>query len=150
MRSYISTINYAMLFLATKPINELVEIKYYENCNCFNIRPYHHLIDANGSAHLSFYPFVTGSQAGRNFMQILIFLTKAKKRTNGLFIRCIYISSTKHSWLPVTFYAFFFYFFFVPYTRSLSFTISLTRSPVSSFSFSNFLRADSWPSTFGL
>lgn len=38
------------------------------------------LWNANGSAHLSSHSFVTGSQAGRDFMQILIFLTKARKK----------------------------------------------------------------------
>lgn len=73
--------------------------------------------------------FVTDSQTDRDFMQILISPIKAEKKTTTMdtFFRRIYILSTKRDWLTVI-PCFFFSFFAVPYTRSLSLTVSLARS----------------------
>lgn len=81
--------------------------------------------------------FVTDSQADRDFMQILISLTKAEKRTimDTLFVASTYWAQSVTGWRS---FRTFFFFSAVPYTRSLFLTTSLARSvrfPIFSLSF---------------
>lgn len=123
---------YNAFFSTKNPVNKLIKIKYVVKIIIVS----HPLIIERKQKRASIILPICHRLSGRNFMQIMIFPTKAKKRSNGLFIRRIYISSTKHSWWSVIFYAFFFSLFLRP-LHALPFfyclSHSLARFPVFPF-----------------
>lgn len=71
------------------------------------------------------------------------------KKANGLFIRCIYISSTKPNWLPITCRTFFAFFHRTPIRAPFSYRLSHSLGLFSRFLFSNLtnrqLAGHIWP-----